>query len=101
MNIHLHIDRLILDGLPLDYADRATLATAVENELALLLNGGGLATDLTSGATLASLRGASIQLRGGESANQLGTQIAQAVYGGIGNMDVPGPKEAIGERNNR
>jgi hypothetical protein len=84
MSLHLHIGRLVLDGLPLHAVDRAALQAAVETELARLLSEGGLAPGLTEGGAVPALRGGSLQEGGGDSAAGLGTQIAQAVYGGIG-----------------
>lgn len=84
MNIRLHIDRLILDGLDLAYADRGRLAAAVEAELSRLISEGGLAADLSSGAALDALSGASILAPAGLSVDQMGARIAQGVYGGLG-----------------
>jgi hypothetical protein len=84
MSLHLHIDRLVLDGLPLRAVDRAALQAAVETELARLLSEGGLAPGLVEGGAVPALRGGSLQEGRGDKAAGLGTQIAQAVYGGIG-----------------
>ncbi len=87
MNIQLHIDPLVLDGLDLAYADRSQLATSVETELSRLLSAGGLSSDFTSGASLATLSAGSIHVTPGASADHLGVQIAQAVYGGVGGQE--------------
>ena len=41
MNINLHIERLILDGLPIEPRQRAQVQAAVEAELARLLRPAG------------------------------------------------------------
>ena len=84
MNIKLHIERLILDGVPLDRRQALQLQAAVEASLARLLGDGGLGAALTSGATLASIQGSAIQGANCTDPAALGTQIGAAVYGGLG-----------------
>ena len=84
MNINLHIERLILDGLPFAPAHSAQVQAAVEAELSRLLSAGGLHANLQSGAALPSVRADALQLSADSHPTQLGRQIAQAVYGGIG-----------------
>lgn len=84
MNIELHIERLILDGLPIEPRERAQAQAAVEAELTRLLTTGGLNAGLLAGGALPSLRADAIQLTNENNAGRLGEQIAQAVYGGIG-----------------
>jgi hypothetical protein len=86
VNIHLHIERLILDGLPVGPGQGARVQAAVEGELARLLAGGGLAPGLQAGGALPGVSAPSIQLAPGSSPAQMGVQIAQSVYGGIGNI---------------
>ena len=84
MNINVHIERLILDGLPIGYGQRPQVQAAVEAELARLLADDGLSPELLAGGALPSVRAGSIQLANEGNTTQLGRQIAQAVYGGIG-----------------
>ena len=84
MNIQLHIERLVLDGLPLERGQGPALQAAVEAELARLLTENGLAESLAQGGAMRSLRGGDIQLAAGGSPTEMGTRIAGAVYGGIG-----------------
>ena len=84
MNINVHIERLILDGLSISHRERPLVQAAVEAELARLLAADGLAPGLTSGGALPHIPGGSIQLTRGGDPGQLGQQIAQAVYRGIG-----------------
>lgn len=84
MNIELHIERLILDGLAIEPGQRADIQAAVEGELTRLLVANGLRADLRSGGALPLLRAGAINVSSQTNAMQLGNQIAQSVHGGIG-----------------
>ena len=84
MNIQVHIERLILDGVTLGVAERPQLQAAVEMELGRLLAERGIAKGLASDVALDSVRGGAVQLQSGTGGAGLGKQVAQAVYGGIG-----------------
>jgi hypothetical protein len=84
MNINIHIERLILDGLPISHSQRPLVQAAVEAELARLLAADGLDSGLIAGGAMPSVPGGSIQLMSDGNPHTLGQQIAQAVYGGIG-----------------
>lgn len=84
MNINVHIERLILDGLPITHSQRSLVQAAVEAELARLLTDDGLVSSLRTGGAQPKVPGGSIQLAGDGNPHTLGQQIAQAVYGGIG-----------------
>ncbi len=84
-DIHLHIERLVLDGLPIEHGQGPHVKAAVEAELTRLLTENGLAAELQSGGALPRLNANAIQLPPGGSPAQIGQQIAQSVYGGIGN----------------
>ena len=83
MNINVSIERLVLDGPPVSFAQGSLLGAAVETELARLLAAGGLESSLQSGDARPSVPVSVIQLTASKPA-QLGQQIAQAVYGRIG-----------------
>jgi hypothetical protein len=82
MKIHLHIERLILDGVAVDQP--RILSKALEQELAGRLMEGGLSPELRSGGAVSSVRGGAIELGHGSHPAKLGTQIAGEVYRGIG-----------------
>jgi hypothetical protein len=82
MKIHLHIERLVLDGIAVDQP--RVLRAALERELTSRLMEGGLSPDLRSGGAVPSVRGGAIELGQGSNSARLGTQIAGAVYPGIG-----------------
>jgi hypothetical protein len=83
MNINLHIDRLVLDGVNIAPDQRHVLEAGITTELTRLLSDGGLSANLVGGVALARLTTGSMQLTG-NNPTQLGQQIAQSVYGGIG-----------------
>src|SRR6202008_474567 len=84
VNINLHIERLILDGLPVEPQQHAQVQAAVETELARLLVAGGVNSGLLTGAARPSLRAGAINVSNETNATHLGSQIAQSVHGGIG-----------------
>ena len=85
-SIHLHIERLILDGLPIERAQGPHVQAAVEAELTRLLTENGLGAISATGGAVPSVRASAIQLTSGSSPAQVGIQIAQSVYSGIGTM---------------
>lgn len=85
-NIHLHIERLILDGLPIERVQGRHVQAAVEAELARLLTENGLDPTLGAGGVVPGVDASGIQLSPGSSPAQIGRQIAQSVYGGIGDV---------------
>jgi hypothetical protein len=84
MNINLHIERLVLEGLPTENRHSALVKAAIEAELTRLLTENGLSAGLQSGGVFPRLQANALQL-GTEKTPQLGQQIAQSIYGSIGN----------------
>lgn len=84
MNIELHIERLVLDGLALERGQGASVQAAVEAELTRLLGEQGLSARLQAGGALPSLQSNPVQLTPGSTPAQMGAQIARSVYSGIG-----------------
>ena len=84
-NIHLHIERLILDGLQIERAQGPHVQAAVEAELTRLLTENGLGAASATGGAVPSVPVNAIQLAPDSSPAQMGIQIAQSVYSGIGN----------------
>jgi hypothetical protein len=83
MKINLHIERLVLDGLPIDHHDAPLVQTAVETELTRLLG----AEELRSRLNVSSVATPRVTAPGiqvlNENPVQAGEQIAQAVHGGL------------------
>jgi len=84
VNIRLHIEQLVLDGLPLSRHQGALVHAAVEQELGRLLSAGGLSAQIASGGAMPALQGATIRGANGASPLRLGAQIAGAVRSAIG-----------------
>jgi hypothetical protein len=84
MNVNLHIERLILDGLPIGAGQSALVQAAVEAELSRLLVQGGIAPSLQSGGAVSSVRADAIQLTAQSTPAQMGQQIAHSVHAGMG-----------------
>ena len=83
MNINVHIERLVLDGVNIAPSQRHLLQANVTTELIQLLKNGGLAHNLVEGVALPRLSTNGIQLSDNKPI-ELGQKIAQSVYGGIG-----------------
>ena len=83
MNINLHIERLVLEGLPITRAQGPMVQRAVELELARLFAGAGIGSDLRSGGMIPRATGGDMQFARGATPPQLGIQIAQSVHEGL------------------
>jgi len=84
-SIELHIEELVLNGLPGGDAQR--FSQALQGQLTLLLRQQGLPSGLTRAVELPGLRVGTIDLgrhRGGES---LGREVAGSVYSGFRNLN--------------
>jgi hypothetical protein len=84
MKIAVHIERLILDGVPVPHRQRPQVQSALEEELTRLIAANGLGIDLQTSGVLPRVSGGEIQLEGNEEPGLLGRRIAGAVYRGIG-----------------
>ena len=84
MNIKLHIEQLILEGLPATSVRGPQVKSAVETELTRLLTEGALSHGMQAGGALTLVQVSPLQLAPETKPGQLGKQIAQSVYGGIG-----------------
>jgi hypothetical protein len=84
MNIQLHIERLVLDGLPIGAHDGRLVQAAVEAELSRLLAAGIAPDAFGQGFAVPSVRADAVRLEIGATPHGIGTQVAQAVHKGIG-----------------
>lgn len=84
MNINLHIERLILDGLPFEARHHATIQAEIEIELARLLNENNIAANWQSDGAVSSVTADAIQLTAQSSTVQIARQIAGSIYGSMG-----------------
>ena len=78
MNINVHIERLILDGLPVAGGQGSVLQAGVEAELTRLLGKEGLSG--MSATVVERLSGGMIQLARESEPARLGQQIARSIY---------------------
>ena len=83
MKINVHIERLLLEGLPVTRHQGTLVQAAVEAELARLLAEGDLDPQLLATGAVPSLSADTIQLPATVEPARLGRQIARAVHGGI------------------
>jgi hypothetical protein len=87
VTVHLHIERLVLDGLALGAApDRDALGAAVQGELRRLALARGVEGWPAQGVAVRRLSGPAVALPGARDAAPaaaLGTGIAGAVHGAI------------------
>jgi hypothetical protein len=83
MNVNLHIERLILEGLTLQPGEHLQVRAAAESELSRLLAAQSWGQNLSAGGAVSRLSGGEIQLAEGTSPQHIGQQIARAVFGGL------------------
>lgn len=83
MNVKLHIERLVLEGISLEGKDAELLRTSATTELSRLLTQGGLDTSLSAGGAFPQLRVRPIQLDGG-GPSQIGKELARTLYREMG-----------------
>ena len=81
MNINLHIERLVLDGLAVGDGETALVQTSVETELERLLASSLFAP--ASSFTEVRVAGGEIRLRPGVSARELGVEIGRSVFASL------------------
>lgn len=81
MNINLHIERLVLEGISVDSHQRPMLKATIETELRRLLTQHGIASDFKSRAAVNIIRTDSIEVGEKDEPSHLGRQLAQSVYG--------------------
>ena len=84
MNVNLHIERLVLDGLPLAASQGAQLRLAVERELARMLAENGLSAQWRGGGAAPQTPVQQFGLAPDARPAAIGRSIAQSVYRGIG-----------------
>ena len=84
MNINLHIERLVLDGITVEPHQRSELKAAVESELRQQLTSQGIGSTVQSDGNRHLVRGDPILIENNLKPASLGQQIGNAVYRGIG-----------------
>jgi len=84
MKMTVHIERLILDGLPVSSHDSRHVRVAVTAELGRLIGAHGISDGLRQGGAIPTVQAGALLTNSRTTSRQLGTQIARAVYGGLG-----------------
>ncbi len=82
MDINLHIERLVLDGVGIGCGQGDLLQASVTNELTRLFNRGGLVSIFVGGAALSGVATNSIQMSDGKP-KHLVNELLNLCYGGI------------------
>ena len=104
--INVHIERVVLDQVPVSAGERSLFQATIETELKRLLRIGGLSDELSAGGAVPRVRTAEMRFGDADHPANLGYRIAHAVHGRIGrningrNTSVRGVKEtrnSIGE----
>ena len=83
MSIELHIERLVLDGMPLPHGRERQLRAALQRELAALLSTAGTGDRLHNHGSVPSLQGTAMRMDRDAGVAHLGRQIAGSVFGGL------------------
>jgi len=79
--IHVHIERLIVDGFAVAPGESSTLRRSIQRELTGLLRESGVAPELMGGGAVESRPAGTIA--GSSSASALGRQVAHALHGAV------------------
>jgi hypothetical protein len=82
MSINVHIERLVLEGIPAH--ETPGVRKSLEAELTRLLREGGLSRELIRGGALPDVPATAIRVGRDRNAHRFGAQIAHSVYRGIG-----------------
>jgi hypothetical protein len=91
MKVHVHIERLVLDGLPMANADGPRVGAAVEAGLARLLAAGGLSREFAAGGAVTRLDAPPIALAARPRVDAIGNAVAQSVNTRLGDAKTQAP----------
>jgi hypothetical protein len=84
VKVSVHIERLILEGLPVSRIQGGQVQASLKRELGRLLATRGLAHELRGGMALPSVSAAGIEFPPESHPAGLGRQVARVVHGAIG-----------------
>jgi hypothetical protein len=83
VTIYIHIERLILDGVPLPAVERPLLQSVVERELARRLTASNPWAGVFAGGAVTRLTAPMIHLPAQPDASAVGRQIGGAIHTGL------------------
>lgn len=84
MKVNLHIERLVLEGLPITALQGTRVQTAMECELVRMLVDGGLPKQWRAGGAVPHMPEQQFGLTPNEPPEAIGQHIARSVHRGIG-----------------
>ncbi|NJP09668.1 MAG: hypothetical protein HC866_09420 [Leptolyngbyaceae cyanobacterium RU_5_1] len=79
--LELNIEELVLHGF--SPGDRDPIGAAIQQELTRLLTEHGIPPTLAQAGTIGRLDGGAFEIQAGTPPRVIGSQIAQAIYGGL------------------
>jgi hypothetical protein len=83
VNIHLHVERLILDGVNMNPYQYRLLAASLERELVRFLTRHGIGSGVRGGGAFETIRTNSATALETSEPSRLGRQIARSLHGGL------------------
>jgi len=83
MKINVHIERLILDELPINRAQSHVVQATVESELQRMLMNGQIAPEFRHDTVVAKHSGAGFEFNPKTTPRQFGTHIARSIHEGL------------------
>jgi hypothetical protein len=84
VKMNVHIERMVLEGLPIKRQDGPRVQASVTAELERLIRVHGVSDQMRSAGAVPVVRADALKVDQPSSPKRLGTQIARAVYGGFG-----------------
>lgn len=84
MRIDVHIERLVLEGLPITAAEGPRVRAAVEHELARLFATGGLNSEFAAGGARARIDAPQLTLAPRAQPENIGRAVARSIHTGLG-----------------
>jgi hypothetical protein len=84
VDVHLHIERLVLDGVGVTPAERVLLAEAARLELTRLIANGGVSDWFAAGFSVPALQGGAMASTSAVDPVAFGHELARALYRHIG-----------------
>ncbi len=83
MKIHVHIERLVLNGLPVERSAAPQIELAMQQELASLLTTAAPPSSVLSAGAIPTLRVAPITIAERTPSRTIGAAIARSLHGGL------------------